>query len=372
MSQEYIPIADVELTDQEIAAAVDVLKSGYLVFGPNGEEFEQRFADHVGADYAVAVSSGTAALHIVYHALLEENDEVLVPSFSHISTASMLPMVGCTPVFCDIDPDTYTIDVEDARDRITPDTEAIVPVHLYGNAADVSGVVDLAAEYNLQIVWDAAQAHGTAYDGVDIGSLPDAVTYSFYPTKNMFTGEGGMITTSDPELAEQCRLLRAHWQTEKYYHPDLGFNYRMSDMEAAIGLEQLKKLDDMVAQRRENAAYLTDRLADVDGVRTPHVENEVDHSYHLYTIAIDPDVLGIEQKPFINGLDERGVGASVHYPRPLHKQPAFRDRLGEETLPVAEEMAGRVVSIPVYPDLNADELATVADAVADVAAEFRV
>jgi len=371
MSTEYIPIADVELTNKEIDAAVDVLESGYLVFGPNGEEFEEQFADYVGADHAVAVSSGTAALHIVYHAMLEEGDEVLVPSFSHISTASMLPMVGCTPVFCDVDPDTYTIDVADARKRITPNTEAIVPVHLYGNAADVSGVIELAAEHDLKIIWDAAQAHGTEYEGVDIGSIPDAVTYSFYPTKNMFTGEGGMITTSDPDLAEQCRLLRAHWQTEKYYHPGLGFNYRMSDMEAAIGLEQLKKLDKMVAQRRENAAYLTDRLTDVDGIKTPDVEPEVNHSYHLYTIALDPDILNIGQEGFINTLDEHSVGASVHYPRPLHEQPAFRERLGEQTIPVAEEMAERVVSIPVYPGLTADELATVADTVADVAAEHR-
>ncbi|WP_247010096.1 DegT/DnrJ/EryC1/StrS family aminotransferase [Halorientalis litorea] len=372
MSQGKIPIADVELTDEEIAAAVEVLESGYLVFGPNGEEFEERFADHVGADHAIAVSSGTAALHIVYHAMLEADDEVLVPSFSHISTASMLPMVGCTPVFCDVDPDTYTIDVEDARERITPDTEAIVPVHLYGNACDVDGVVELAREHDLKIVWDAAQAHGTEYDGVDIGSIPDAVTYSFYPTKNMFTGEGGMITTSDPDLAEQCRLLRAHWQTDKYYHPDLGFNYRMSDMEAAIGLEQLKKLDDMVDQRRENAAYLTDHLSDVDGVKTPRVEPEVNHSYHLYTVALDPAAFDIGRDAFIDELDERGVGASVHYPRPLHEQPAFRDRLGEKELPVAEEMADRVLSIPVYPGLDTDELATVADAVADVAAEHRV
>jgi perosamine synthetase len=372
MSQQKIPIADVELTDQEITAAVEVLESGYLVFGPNGEEFETQFAHHVGADHAIAVSSGTAALHIVYHAMLEEGDEVLVPSFSHISTASMLPMVGCRPVFCDIDPDTYTINVEDARERITPDTEAIVPVHLYGNACDVSSVVELASEYNLKIVWDAAQAHGTEYEGVDIGRIPDAVTYSFYPTKNMFTGEGGMITTSDPDLAEQCRLLRAHWQTDKYYHPDLGFNYRMSDMEAAIGLEQLDKLDKMVAQRRENAAYLTDRLAGVDGVKTPHVEPKVNHSYHLYTVALDLEVFNIGQEGFIDALDERGVGASVHYPRPLHEQPAFRERLGEQTIPVAEEMSERVVSIPVYPGLTTDELATVADTVADVAAEHRV
>jgi len=372
MTKDYIPIADVELTDTEIAAAVDVLESGYLVFGENGAEFEERFADEVDADHAVAVSSGTAALHVVYHALLEEGDEVLVPSFSHISTASMLPMVGCTPVFCDINRKTYTIDVEDARERITSDTAAIAPVHLYGNAADVAGVRELAAEHDLQVIWDAAQAHGTEYAGADVGSLDDAVTYSFYPTKNMFTGEGGMITTSDPDLAERCRLLRAHWQTEKYYHPDLGFNYRMTDVEAAIGLEQLQKLDDMVTQRRENAAHLTDHLEEVDGISPPWAENKVNHSYHLYTIALDIDKFDISRDTFADRLDDRGVGASVHYPRPLHEQPAFRDRLGHEKLPVAEEMADRVLSIPVYPGLSTDEVATVAAAVATVADEYRV
>lgn len=372
MTQEYIPIADVELTEEEIAAAVEVLESGYLVFGDNGAKFEQQFADHVGANHAVAVSSGTAALHIVYHAMLNEGDEVLVPSFSHISTASMLPMVGCRPVFCDVDPDTYTIDIEDARERITPDTEAIVPVHLYGNACDVGDVVELAAEHDLKIVWDAAQAHGTEYAGADIGSIPDAVTYSFYPTKNMFTGEGGMITTSDADLAERCRLLRAHWQTDKYYHPDLGFNYRMSDMEAAIGLEQLNKLDKMVSQRRENAAYLTDHLSKIDGVKTPSAGSEVNHSYHLYTVSLDPKMFDIGRTAFVNELDKRGVGASVHYPRPLHEQPAFKDRFGEKELPVSEEMADRVLSIPVYPGLGSDELTTVTDAVTEVAAEHQV
>jgi perosamine synthetase len=371
MVQEYIPIADVQLTDDEIAAAVEVLESGYLVFGENGREFEARFADHVGTEHAVAVSSGTAALHIVYHAMLDEGDEVLVPSFSHISTASMLPMAGCTPVFCDIDPRTYTIDVEDARERITSDTEAIVPVHLFGNACDVPGIVELADKHDLHVIWDAAQAHGTEYDGVDVGSIDDVAAYSFYPTKNMFAGEGGMITTDDADLAEQCRLLRAHWQTEKYYHPDLGFNYRMSDVEAAIGLEQLKRLDELVGRRRENAAYLTDHFVDIEGIVTPHVDSAVKHSYHLYTVALEREAFTIGRDAFIDRLDERGVGAAAHYPRPIHDQPAFRKRLGNQHLPVCEDMADRVLSIPVYPTLETDELATVAESVIDVAAEYQ-
>ncbi|KXA91430.1 aminotransferase DegT [candidate division MSBL1 archaeon SCGC-AAA259A05] len=366
---DYIPIANVELSDDEIEAAVGVLESGYLRQGPKTEEFEKKFADKVGADHAVAVSSGTAALHMAYLALLDEGGDVLVPSFSHISTASMVAFSGGRPVFCDLDPRTFTLDPESAEERITEDTTTIVPVHLFGNAADVDALRDLAEDRDLTVIWDAAQAHGTEYRGRDVGSFDDAVCYSFYPTKNMTTGEGGMITTNDGELAEELRLLREHGQTEKYYHPKLGLNYRMTDVEAAVGIKQLEKLDDFVDRRRENADYLMEKLSEVDGVIPPRVEEGAKHSYHQYTILLDPEELECTRDEFIEDLDDRGIGAAVHYPRPLHKQPIFQDLYGDVTLPVSEDIAERILSLPVYPSLEKGDLEKVVDAVAEVAAE---
>jgi len=356
MALSFIPIAKVALSDEEISAAIEVLRSGNLRQGTKTEGFERAFAEKVGAKYAIAVSSGTAALHIAYLALLEPEDEVLVPSFSHISTASMVHFAGGKPIFCDIDPRTFTLDVTDAQKRVTERAKAIAPVHLFGNACEIDHIIDFAKDHSLKIIWDAAQAHGTKYKGQDVGSFDDLVCYSFYPTKNMVTGEGGMITTNDPELAEKCRLLRSHWQTEKYYHPGLGFNYRMTDVEAAIGLEQLKKLDRFVQRRRENAAYLTEQLSKIEGIITPFVPEGVEHSYHQYTILLDLDKVNCSRDEFVASLREEGIGTGIHYPRPLHKQPAFEAMLGNSSLPVSEGISERILSLPVHPHLGRDDL----------------
>ncbi|WP_424017687.1 DegT/DnrJ/EryC1/StrS family aminotransferase [Halorientalis pallida] len=363
---DRIPIADVQLSDAAIGAAVDVLESGYLRQGDQTAAFEAEFADAVGADHAIAVSSGTAALHVAYLAALD-GGEVVVPSFSFISTASMVHYAGCTPVFCDIDPETYTIDVEDARARVTEDTVGVAPVHLFGNACDIEGVMDLAADHDLRVFWDAAQAHGATYDGRDIGSFDDFVCYSFYPTKNMTTGEGGMITTNDDDLAAHCRNLRSHWQTDKYYHPDLGFNYRMTDMEAAIGRVQLDRLPEFVERRQELAAHYDERLADVDGVTIPHVDDRVGHSYNQYSILLDTDALGCSRDEFAARLDDHGVGTQVNYPIPLHEQPAFETH--DVSLPTSERVADRILSLPMYPTLSEDDVETVAATVRAVATE---
>lgn len=363
MTDDEIPIASVELTDEEIAAAVEVLESGYLVAGSKTEEFEDRFAEEVGAEHAVAVGSGTAALHIAYIAFIDEGDEVLVPSFSHISTASMIEFAGGTPIFVDIDPRTFTIDLEDARKKVSEDTSAIVPVHLFGNACDVDAITDFATTHDLSVIWDAAQAHGTTYKGSDVGTFDDAVCYSFYPTKNMFTGEGGMITTNNDDIAEQFRLLRAHGQTEKYLHPVIGFNYRITDIGSAIGLKQVEKLESFVEERRENAAYLTDNLAEVDGIVTPEVPDYAEHSYHQYTILVNPGVVEMTRDELATKLNERGIGNAVHYPRGIHEQPAFEKRYGEQTLPVVEDLSERILSLPVYPGLDEAELERIVQAV---------
>jgi perosamine synthetase len=363
---DFIPIARVELTAEDIEAAVEVLKSGSLVQGRRTQEFEKAFAEQVGAEHAIAVSSGTSALHVAYLAGLDEGSEVIVPSFSHISTASMVCFAGCQPVFCDIDPRTFTLSLDDARAKMTEKTKAIAPVHLFGNACDMDEIMNLAAERDFLVVWDAAQAHGTGYRGRDIGGFDHMVTYSFYPTKNMTTGEGGMITTNSVELAERCRLLRAHWQTSKYYHPEIGLNYRMTEVEAAIGLQQLQRLDQSIARRRANAAFLTKGLSEIKGIVTPLVKEGVEHSYHQYTILVEPDGLGCTRDEFVAALKERGIGTGVHYPRPIHKQPAFIERCGDLSLPVVEGISERILSLPVFPQLQEAELERIVQAIRDI------
>ena len=367
MSEKTIPIAHVHLTSDEIDAVVDVLRSGNLRQGKKTAAFEQAFAKAVGAREAVAVSSGTAALHVAYLSTIGEGDEVLVPAFSHISTASMVHFSGGVPVFCDIDPRTYTMDVEDAAARITEKTRAIAPVHLYGNACDVLAVQTLCRERDLVVIWDAAQAHGTRHRGQDIGSLGDLVCYSFYPTKNMITGEGGMITTNSPELAQACRLLRSHGQTEKYYHPQLGLNYRMTDIAAAIGLGQLQKLPEYIRARRANAERLTASLSEVPGLTTPYVAPEVEHSFHQYTLRVDPNVMGVSRDEFADALRNERLGIGIHYPRPLHLQPAFDGIAKSVRLPVCEECSDTVLSIPVHPFVSESDLDRVIEAIKSVA-----
>ena len=363
-----IPIAKVVLSEAEINAAVEVLKSGRLRQGEKTEQFEKAFAEKVGAKHAIAVSSGAAALHVAYAATLRPGDEVLVPSFSHISTGSMVHFTGGKPIFCDIDPRTFCIDLEDATRRLTPKTKAIAPVHLFGNACDIDGIIAFAKKHNLKIIWDAAQAHGTRYKGQDVGSFDDLVCYSFYPTKNMITGEGGMITTNDSALAEKCDLLHNHGQTGKYYHPVLGFNYRMTEVEAAIGGEQLKKLDGFVRRRRENAAYLTEKLSALKGIITPYVPQGVDHSYHQYSILLDGQALHCARDEFAKALEQEGIGTGVHYPRPLHKQPAFEALLGKTSLPVSEDVSQHILSLPVHPLLQSGDLKTIIGGLSKVVA----
>jgi len=355
VSEHFIPIAKVALDEDEVAEVIAVLRSGRLREGPVCREFEERFAAHVGVRYAVSVSSGTAALHIAYTALLEPGDEVLVPSFTFIATASMVVMVGARPVFCDVDPRTFTLDVEDARRRITRRTRAIAPVHLFGNPCDIDAIRALADKYGLKIIWDAAQAHGSRYKGGDVGSFDDMVCYSFYPSKNMTTAEGGMITTNDKVLYEKCRLLRSHGQAGKYYHTILGFNYRLTDVMAALGLKQLEKSEGWVQRRRANAHYLTERLAGISGVRTPMEQPGGESSFNLYSILLDLEQFRCDRDEFVRLLNAENVGASVHYPRPLHQQPAFAGVTGALRLPVSEDLSQRILSLPSHPGLGQAE-----------------
>ena len=263
-----VRMADIRIGDPEIEAAVEVLRSGSLREGRKCAELEDRFAGIVGAAGATCVSSGTAALHTAYAYYLSPGDQVIVPAVSFFATASMVCWAGATPVFCDIDPNTYCIDVDDARDRVTEKTKAVAPVHLFGQAANIDAVGALADEHHLDVVWDACQAHLTRHRGADVGSLPGAVCYSLYATKNMTTGEGGMITSQDTELLEWARLWKRQGQAGKYQHTVLGTNYRMTDIQAAVALGQLDRLAELTERRRCNARIYDEGLEGIRGIQT--------------------------------------------------------------------------------------------------------
>lgn len=351
-----IPIAEIKLTKEEVTAAVKVLESGALRQGKECEAFEQEFAAKVGARFAVTSANGSAALHLAYLAFLQPGDEVLVPSFTFIATASMVTMTGGTPVFCDIDPRTFLLDLEDAASKISPQTRALAPVHLFGNACDVEAVTALARKHDLRLVWDAAQAHGARFQGRDIGSCGDFVCYSFYPSKNMFVGEGGMTCTTSQEYDRVMRFMRTHGQTGKYLHTMLGLNYRMTDVEAAIGREQLKRLDKMLAIRRRNARMLTEGLADLPGLRPQEVTPDSEHAWHQYCVVVDPEAFGCDRDTLAQRLKEKGVATGVHYPRGLHQQPIFIELYGEQSLPHTEYLAEHILALPVHHGLNEDQV----------------
>ena len=302
---KQISMVEIRLTDEEVEAATAVLRSGALRQGPECEAFEQEFAEKTGAKYAVTSASGTAALHVAYMSFLEKGDEVLVPSFTFFATASSVAVAGGTPVFCDLEPGTLTLDLEDAERKVTERTRAISPVHIFGNPCDMDAVRAFAEKHGLRVVWDAAQAHGARYDGRDVGSFGDFACYSFYPSKNMFVGEGGITTTGDEALYHRMRHLRSHGETGKYIHTLLGLNYRMTDVEAAIGRKQLMRLDEMLERRRRNAAALTAGFREVKGIRVQSILPKGLHAFHQYAILVDEQAFGISR----DELSQRLTGA---------------------------------------------------------------
>jgi perosamine synthetase len=351
-----IPIAQVSLDRREIRAVEQVLKSGNLRAGRVTEDFEAAFAASVGARHALAVSSGTAALFLACCALLGPGDEVIVPDFTFIATAAMVAAVGAKPVFADVDAGTFTLDPADVERRITPRTRALMPVHLYGQPADITGLARLARRHKLHVIWDAAQAHGAQFQGRDVGSFPDVVCYSFYPTKNMTTGEGGMITTSNSSLAASLRLLRSHGEASRYRHVRLGFNFRTTDIASAIGRVQLDRLPKAIRARQRSAKILKEGLSGIPGLKTPELTPRSEHAFSLFTICIDSRHAGISRDELARALQLRGVQSAVHYPLPLHRQPIFRGYGLNQDFPVSTRLAKSVLSLPVHPGVKESEL----------------
>ena len=343
-----IPVVKPILGQEEVDAVVDVLHSGNLVQGRVVEQFEHRFAEIVGAKHAVAVSSGTAALHLALLAHgVGPGDEVITTPFSFIATANAILYAGARPVFVDIRPDTFNIDPELIEERITGRTRVILPVHLYGLPADMPAIRDMAHRHGLAVIEDAAQAHGAAIGDWQVGSTGTAC-FSFYATKNATTAEGGVVTTDSTRMDEHLRMLRSHGQRERYYHEILGYNYRLTDLQAAIGLVQLDRLDGWTRQRRANAGQLSARLA---GIGVPHVPAGYRHAYHQYTVRVPA-----RRDEAVSVLKAAGVGTAIHYPLPIHMQKLYLDLGYCESLPVAENASREVLSLPVHPGLTQDDL----------------
>lgn len=356
-------MAEIKLTENEIEAALRVLRSGALRQGKECESFEMEFAEKIGAKHAVTCANGSAALHLAYMAFLEPGDEVIVPSFTFIATASMATMAGGRPVFCDVNPQTFLIDLWDAERRITPHTRAIAPVHLFGNSCDIEAIQDFAKKHNLKIVWDAAQAHGANYKKKDIGSFGDFVCYSFYPSKNMFVGEGGMVCTDNENYHNKLRFMRTHGQTGKYYHTMLGLNYRMTDVEAAIGREQLKRLNSMITKRKRNAAILNEGLAKVEGVTTQKITPNGEHAWHQYCVVVDKKIYGLDRDSLSEKLKAMGIATGVHYPRGLHQQPIFESMYGEMDLKNTQYISQNILALPIHHGLNTEDVRHILEAV---------
>jgi perosamine synthetase len=272
-------------------------------------------------------------------------------------------MSGGKPVLCDIDPETFLIDLKDAETRITSKTRAIAPFLLFVNPCVVDAVFAFAKEHNLTIVWDAAQAHGATFKGKDVGSFDDFVCYSFYPSKNMFVGEGGMICTNSSEFADKLRFMRTHGQTGKYYHTMLGLNYRMTDVEAAIGREQLKRLDDMLAARRRNAGILNGGLTDVSGIHPQKITLNGEHAWHQYCVVVEKEFFGCARDQLAEKLKQKGIATGVHYPRGLHHQPVFEEMYGKFSLSNTEYLADNILALPVHHGLSMAEAERIVEAV---------
>jgi perosamine synthetase len=377
-----IPYGRQWIDEEDIAAVVEVLRGDWLTTGPKVAQFEQELARLVGTAHAVAVSSGTAALHAAMYALgIGPGDEVIVPAITFAATANCVLYQGGTPVFADVEPDTLLLDPAGIESRITPRTRAIIAVDYAGQPCDYDALSALAEKHRLHLVADACHALGAAYHGRAAGSLAQLSAFSFHPVKPITTGEGGMITTADAEMARKLRLFRNHGistdhrQRElagswHYEMVDLGFNYRLTDLQCALGLAQLRKLPAWVARRREIATRYNDSLARLTGLRPLALRPDVEHAYHLYVIQLDSP---LDRAGAFAALRAAGIGVNVHY-IPVHLHPFYRRRLGTGPglCPRAEAAYARLLSLPIFPRMSDGDVDQVIDAVRRVVCGKRI
>lgn len=357
--REFIPIARPVLGDIETKAVVDVLNSGMLIQGAEVKKFEDDFSHYLGVRDSIAVSNGTVALDLALKTLeLQPGDEIISPAFTFVATANVILYQGARPVFVDVESKTFNIDPQDLQKKVTSKTKAVIGVHLYGQPFDVQAVQQICEDNKIVLIEDCAQAHGAEFKGQKVGSF-GLGCFSFYPTKNMTTGEGGMITTNDHHLAAKLRLMRNHGDAGKYNHIMLGYNYRMTNIQGAIGQVQLKSLDLYNQKRIENAEFLSKNIHRT-GLTTPFKDGRVKHVYNQYVIRVE-ESFPASRENLIKYLESNGIGCAVHYPMPVYRQPLYRQLdLDCQDCLVAEHISQRVLSLPVHPSLSHEDLEYIA------------
>jgi len=337
-------------------AIEDVLNAGWFVLGKTLEAFEAAFAKYLGINYGIGVGSGTEAIHLALVAVgIKPGDEVITVSNTCVPTLSAVTLAGGIPVLVDIDPVTYTMDPDKIEERITSKTKCIVPVHLYGQCADMEPICEIARRYRIKVIEDCAQAHGATYKGRFAGTMGDAGCYSFYPSKNLGAyGDAGMIVCRDAEIAERVRMLRNYGQSKRYYHDMKGFNSRMDEIQAAILLAKLPDLDRNNHRRIQIASIYTKALSGLDWLICPTVAAECHHVFHLYIVRV-PDRQAVQEY-----LQAQGISTMVHYPIPIHRQASYVECLDQATyLPVTDEQAGQIMSLPIYPQMTDEQVSHV-------------
>lgn len=376
MTTELIKVASPQVGEEEVVAVREVLLSGRFVSGPRVEEFERLFADYIGVAHAVTVNSGTAALHAALACIgVGPGDEVVVPALTFFSTATAVLHQNAVPIFADISLDNFCMDPADFERCITPRIKAVIPVHYFGHAAEMDAINEVAERHGIVVIEDCAQAHGTVYKGRRVGSIGHLGTFSFFATKHMTTGEGGAITTNNGEWAEKAKRFRSHGLVGRNDHVILGYNYRMTEMAAAMGIVQLGKLDAFNKARIRNTEYLIERLRDVPWLTLPQVPDYVVHTYFWCHVLVDEEALGFSAQELIARLRERGVEVRHRYLEPLYRQPLLLagspyplkcplacPHYGDPPsydqiyLPNAEKVAGRIIGLPNRPDMTLSEL----------------
>ncbi|MCS3900386.1 DegT/DnrJ/EryC1/StrS family aminotransferase [Methanococcus voltae] len=356
-----ISIAKPLIGDEEIESVIKVLKSGMLAYGAEVQEFEKEFANYHQTKYGLGVTNGTVALDLALKALkLTYGDEVITTPFTFIASSNAILYQGSKPVFADIDEKTYNIDPEKVMEKITPNTKAIIAVHLFGQPANVKALKEIAEDHNIYLIEDAAQAHGAEYNKKRIGGFGDFSTFSFYPTKNMTTGEGGMVLTNNEELCNRAKLIRNHGQSEKYLHTELGYNFRMTSISAAIGRAQLKNLDNWTTKRIENAKLLNNGLKGINGIITPYEDKNVKHVYHQYCIQVE-DEFKLNRDELQGYLAEKGIGTGIHYPIPVNYQPLYEKMGYKEECKISQHVSERILSLPVHPSVSKEDIDYIAN-----------
>jgi dTDP-4-amino-4,6-dideoxygalactose transaminase len=385
IKEQTIPFHTASVGDDEARAAADVIRSGWLTMGPKTIEFEQNFASYVGARHAIGVSSCTAALHLSLDAVgLQPGDEVLVPTTTFTATAEVVVYFKAIPVLVDVDPITLCIDPEEARKKVTNRTRAILPVHFAGQPCDMDRIQKLAASHSLHVIEDAAHSLPASFRGTPVGAISQLTAFSFYATKTLTTGEGGMVTTDDDELAARMKMMRLHgigrdaWKRYSsegswYYEVlNAGFKYNLTDIQSAIGIVQLNKCTEMCSLRARIARQYTEAFSQCEEIQTPTVLADRESAWHLYVLRLHLDRLTIGRSEIVDRLKRRGVGTSVHF-IPLHMHPYYRDAYHycHESFPVALREYYRSFSLPIYPGMSLDQVAYVIEQVSEVVKEAR-